>query len=112
MKLTRSAALLVGVLTLAPLVYIVYFTTYLIPKLMSATAAGGIAPDEFNRTFQAVFRIHLVAILLVFLLVAFYIVYLFRTDRVQGEKKALWAVVLFLGNLLAMPVHFQRTEAY
>ncbi len=38
-------------------------------------------------------------------LTVFYIVHVFRTDRVPADKKALWAVVLFLGNLLAMPFY-------
>jgi hypothetical protein len=30
----------------------------------------------------------------------------FRTDRVPADKKALWAVVLFLGNFFAMPFYW------
>jgi len=33
-----------------------------------------------------------------------YIVHLFKTDRVPNNKKALWAVVLFLGSMIAMPI--------
>jgi hypothetical protein len=39
-------------------------------------------------------------------LIAFYILFLFKTDRVPQDKKALWAAVLLLGNMLAMPVFF------
>jgi hypothetical protein len=39
-------------------------------------------------------------------LIAFYIVFLFKTDRVPQDKKALWAAVIFLGNMVAMPVFF------
>ena len=37
---------------------------------------------------------------------SFYIFYIFRTDRIAADKKALWAVVIFLGNMIAMPVFF------
>jgi hypothetical protein len=37
-------------------------------------------------------------------LLIFYIVYLFRTDRVASDKKALWAVVLLMGHVVAMPI--------
>ncbi len=104
MRLSRSAAVVVAVFTLLPLAYILYFTGVLIPHLMSAAATGGAQSQEFSHEFQTVFRTHLIALLLVALLMAFYLVYLFRTDRVRPDKKALWAVVLFLGNLLAMPV--------
>jgi hypothetical protein len=33
-----------------------------------------------------------------------YVVYLFKTDRVPVEQKALWATVIILGHMLAMPV--------
>jgi len=35
---------------------------------------------------------------------ASYIVYLFKTKHVPKGKKALWAVVLFMGNIFAMPI--------
>ena len=37
-------------------------------------------------------------------LLVIYVAYLFKTDRVGQDKKALWAVVLLLGNIVAMPV--------
>ncbi len=47
---------------------------------------------------------HILTMFLMFALTAFYIVYLFRTDRVAQDKKALWAVVLFFANVFAFPV--------
>jgi hypothetical protein len=40
----------------------------------------------------------------VLVLLVIYVVYLFKTDRVAQDKKALWAAVLLLGGLIAMPV--------
>jgi EamA domain-containing membrane protein RarD len=45
-----------------------------------------------------------VTILWTFALLAIYVRLLFKTERVPTDKKTLWAVVLFLGNMLAMPV--------
>ena len=39
-------------------------------------------------------------------LLVFYITHLFRTDSVANDKKALWAIVLFLGNVIAMVVYW------
>jgi len=47
---------------------------------------------------------YLIAVVTSYCLVAVYIIYLFKTDHVAKDKKALWAVVLFLANLVAMPV--------
>jgi hypothetical protein len=41
---------------------------------------------------------------LVGVLLVSYIVYLFKTEYVPTDKKALWAVVLFMANMFAMPV--------
>jgi hypothetical protein len=30
----------------------------------------------------------------------------FRNDRVDKDKKVLWAVVLFMGNMIAMPIYW------
>lgn len=54
--------------------------------------------------FNVIFVIHFCAMILSFALIVFYVVYLFRTDRIAQEKKALWAVALFLGSFIAMPI--------
>lgn len=54
--------------------------------------------------FNVIFILHFAVIILSIALIAFYVIYLFKTDRIASDKKALWAVVLFLGSFLAMPV--------
>jgi hypothetical protein len=39
-------------------------------------------------------------------LLVFYIRHVFQNDRMQEDRKMLWAVVLFLGNALAMPIYW------
>jgi hypothetical protein len=53
-----------------------------------------------------IFPLHFLTMLEIFALLAFYIVHVFKTDRVSQDKKALWAVVLFLGNMIAMPIYW------
>jgi len=96
MTLSRPIQLLVGAATLLPIVYMVYF----IVSMSSSVATRNGGPDDFD----FLFRLHLGTMLLTFSLLIFYIVYLFRTARVPQDKKALWAVVLFMGNMFAMPV--------
>ncbi len=96
MKLSQPAKFIVGALTLLPIAYMVYFIVSMASSV--GTRTGG--PDDFD----LLFRLHLGTMLLTFSLMIFYIVYLFRTSRVPQDKKALWAVVLFMGNMFAMPV--------
>ena len=37
-------------------------------------------------------------------LIAFYLYSLFTTDFVEKSTKPLWAVVIFLGNIISMPI--------
>ncbi len=105
MRLNRPVAILLALVTLAPWGYFVYFFT----RVMSSfpqLAGPNAPPDQFFQDFDRLFRLHMLVMALVLALLAFYIVHLFLTPRVPSDKKALWAVVLFLGNLLAMPVYW------
>ena len=53
-----------------------------------------------------IFPLHFLTMLEIIVLLVIYIGHLFRTDRVPQDKKALWAVVLLLGNMIAMPVYW------
>jgi hypothetical protein len=53
--------------------------------------------------FKIVVPLHLTMLETILLLII-YVRYLFKTDRVAQDKKTLWAVVLFLGSMIAMPV--------
>lgn len=109
MTLSRPIKIVVGVFTAWPLLYIVVFFAFIAGTMfwMSQSASG----DESHSSGPPVglfllFAAHFATILLMFGLIAFYIIFLFKTDRVPQDQKALWAVVLFLGNMLAMPVFF------
>ena len=99
----------IGALTIWPLAYMFLFFAFvagtmlwmsLVPKAGQGHSSG------VPVAFLAVFAAHFATILLTFGLIAFYIVYVFKTDRVPQEKKALWAAVLLLGGFVAMPVFF------
>jgi hypothetical protein len=48
--------------------------------------------------------VHMGMMMVMFALLAFYIVFLFKTNAVRTEMKALWAIVLFFGGPIAMPI--------
>ena len=105
MRLNRPVALLIALLTLAPWGYFVFFISHMM-AIFPTFPNGGQPPDQFFQDFNTIFRLHMAVMALVLLLMGFYIVHLFRSERVPADKKTLWAVVLFLGNLLAMPVYW------
>jgi hypothetical protein len=100
----KSGKLLLGLATLWPLVYIFIFFI-----LVFATIAfrpepgpGGSAPPMI----AWIFGLHILTMLLIMGLTIFYIVDVFRNNRVEKDKKALWAIVIFLGNMIGMPIYW------
>ena len=56
--------------------------------------------------FAVLFALHIFTMLLIMGLSIFYIVDVFKNNRVDKDKKALWAIVIFLGNMIAMPIYW------
>lgn len=86
-------------MTALPVVYLVYFITYMFSGVNSPLLV-----EEQRSQLDIIFKLHLTVILLSWALIASYITYLFKTCHVPKDKKALWAVVIFLGSFVAMPI--------
>jgi hypothetical protein len=100
--MSRGKAITLAVFTAWPVVYVILFMCMMFGMVMPAFRGGRSSGPGL--AFGIIFPLHLLTMLEIFVLLAIYIVYLFRTNRVAQDKKALWAVVLFLGNMIAMPV--------
>lgn len=61
--------------------------------------SGSPPNDDTFRLVAIITPLHFLTMTITFVLMVIYVVYLFRTDRVAKESKALWAVVLILGNI-------------
>ena len=105
MRLSRPVALIVAALTLAPWAYFAFFFVFAMSQFTPAASPPG-QPDQLEEQFATLFRLHLLVMVFMVGLIAFYIVHLFRTDRIPADKKALWAVVLFFAHVLAMPFYW------
>ncbi len=108
--MSRPAKILLGVATVAPfvlsiLVMVVFLSTA--SSMFSSPRSGRfLNEEEFSSTFGAIFTMQLLLWLLTVGLTIFYIINVFRNDRVVKDKKALWAVVIFMGSIFAMPVYW------
>ena len=109
---SKPLKILLGIVTALPLPG--YVLSFVLPFLAFIPMAVQVEehphsagpPVWFFALFFGGFAAQMLVWLLVVALIVFYIVHLFTTDRVRQDKKALWAVVLFLGNFFAMPVYF------
>lgn len=92
--MSRALALLVGIASVAPLVYLVYFIWH-----VTSLEHTGLT------RFEALLTVHLPTIvLIVVLLLAMYLFMLYRTAAVPEHRRTVWAMVLFLANVFAFPV--------
>jgi hypothetical protein len=100
----KPLKLLLGIATLWPFAYLVLFfvaifsTIFFVPGSEGQTGAPPL--------IALILPLHLLTMIAIMALMVFYIVNVFRNDRVEKDKKALWAVVLFMGNMIAMPIYW------
>jgi uncharacterized membrane protein len=64
------------------------------------------ATEPSERTFFLMLLIHLLTMIIIMALLTFYIINVFRNERVKKDMKILWSVVLFLGSFVAMPIYW------
>ena len=68
--------------------------------------SGGTFPTLFPIGFIGLFVVHMFTILLIMALMAFYIVQVVRTDRLDQTMKILWTVLICMVAIGAMPVYW------
>jgi hypothetical protein len=102
----KPAKIALAVASVWPFVWMLIFMMFFAWMMffMSSQSKMNDAHRGMPLPFILLFAGHFLTMLLVLALTAFYIVYLFKTDRVPQDKKALWAVVLFFANFFAFPI--------
>src|SRR5947209_16991812 len=103
--MSKPTKVILGIATLWPGAYLVFFFVswfYLLFRTLQESDGRG-PPTGF---FVTLFVLHGITILWIFALLAVYLTNIFKNQRVANDKKALWAVALFLGNVIAMPVYW------
>ena len=103
--MTRGKAITLAVFTVWPFVYMILFMCTVIGLMLSEALSGGRNTGP-PAVLLIIFPLHFLTMVEICALIAVYVIHLFKTDRIAPDKKALWAVVLFLGNILAMPVYW------
>lgn len=104
-RMSRQKAIVLAIFTVWPFLYMLFFMCTIFGLMMSGF--GGSSDSSGPPAILLVlFPLHFLTMLEIIVLMVFYIVDVFKTDRVPQDKKALWAVVLFLGNIIAMPVYW------
>jgi hypothetical protein len=93
--MNRALALAWLILTLLPFAIFIYVVAF---------SGAPTSPQEARAYATLMFTLGGTAVIGGWLLVASYMVYAFKSRHVPSDKKALWAAVLFFGNMLVMPI--------
>jgi energy-coupling factor transporter transmembrane protein EcfT len=104
MNIAKPGKITLLILTVLPIFYMLFFMAFIFITMVTTISTSKAPSKDMFDFFPVLFIMHFAIILVSFGLIAFYIYYLFKTDRVEKDKKALWAVVLLLGSFFAMPV--------
>ena len=98
----KAAKISLGAFTMWPFVYMIIFMSFSFSMVFRGP--GSVGQEPAFDFFKLLFGLHLFTMLEMFVLIIIYIAFIFKTERVATDKKALWAVVIFLGNMIAMPI--------
>jgi hypothetical protein len=103
--MSKSVKLALGIATLWPLVFMFLFFGFMYYLLL-----GGMGRPESGGGMRsgmiAIIVLHGITMLWDLVLLIIFIYNVFNNDRVDKDKKTLWAVVLFLGSIISMPIYW------
>ena len=100
----KPTKILVGIGTLWPFLYMILFFTFMLSSVFFLPSEGPESGPPAG--FVVLFTLHLFTMFWIMALTIYYMVNVFRNDQVDKDKKVLWAVVLFMGNMIAMPIYW------
>ena len=97
---SRPVKLLLGVVTILPVVYMAYFIAVFFYLSDS--------PDSpYDHDFMGIlFNIWFVNIALIFVLFIIYVVHVFRTPQFTEQVRLLWLIAFFFGGIFAMIIYW------
>jgi hypothetical protein len=107
MRIGKPLAIVIGIFTIWPVIYMALFIVWFIVTALTffqhTQQHQSAGPPAL---FQYIFLPHLLTMLLTFVLIAFYIVHVFKNPALKDDRRVLWAVVLFMGGIIAAPVYW------
>ncbi|MGE0786915.1 MAG: hypothetical protein AB7S26_14680 [Sandaracinaceae bacterium] len=87
---------LLGVFTAWPPVYVVFFFIYMLTSFQTFDMDG----------FQVVFVVHAMTAVLTLILLGIYVLHALLNPKLAPVERLLWALMMFVGGLIAMPIYF------
>ena len=102
--MNKPAKIALAIASIWPFIWMLIFVLFIFGTFFVSSNQEPTQHRGVPLPFTLFFAGHILTMLWMFALTTFYIVYLFRTDRIAQDQKALWAIVLFFGNIIAFPI--------
>ena len=107
MRIGKPLAIVIGLFTIWPIVYMLLFMGVLVVAALTIfQQAQQHRRPPGSGFLPYIFIPHIGTILLMFALIAFYIVHVFENAALKDDRRVLWAVVLFIGLPVSAPVYW------
>ena len=103
--MNKPTKLLLGIITIVPLIYTVFLLIGLFQAFYSLIVPGTAEGFLFQH-FNSFFIIHLLMMLWNLAQIIFYMIHVLKNDALKNERKALWAVLIFMASVFVMPVYW------
>jgi hypothetical protein len=99
--MSKFSKIMLGLLSIWPFLWIGIFIVLMIAMMFTLPHAS--KHDGPPVLFLAMIVPHLLTMLTILGLQVFYIVRLLNEDRLDSTQKTLWALIVFVGNMIAFP---------
>ena len=107
MRISKPVAIVIGLFTIWPIVYMLLFmAVFVVAALTIFQQAQQQQPAPGPGFLPYIFIPHIATILLMFALMAFYILHVFKNGALKDDRRVLWAVVLFIGLPVSAPIYW------
>jgi len=105
--MSRKKKLMLGVVTFWPPLYMCIFMSFFFIEFVFV---GSGHPDLAGASFIVLFAMHAFTILMMLCLMVYYVLHALDNENLddKSNKRLLWVLILFFGNMIAMPIYFYR----
>lgn len=100
--MSKKWKIILGAATFWPILYIFIFMLFMFGMM----ATMGLGSDGPPPAIFIIFALHFITIFGSFGLMIYYVVHALKNERLEGDRKFLWAAIIFFGNMIAMPIYW------
>jgi len=98
---------ILGVFTIYPVFYTLYFFTFVYNSLFIKPLGSGISNIKgLHDDLGLDFAIHLLTVIAILVLIITYIIHIIKNNTLKYKNKIFWLLFMFLCAIVAMPVYW------